>query len=102
MLKGDPTAQHDLGRFYTKSAAENDDWKIPTWNSQTKNTCKFESGQGHKQLDIIFDNKNWKERMYKESDITTEFGNIKIENIKLDGVRGSWQETTQVSRSLLG
>jgi hypothetical protein len=33
--------------------------------------------------------------------IATEFDNIKMENVKLDGARGSWQEATDVSRSLL-
>jgi len=33
--------------------------------------------------------------------IAIEFDNIKMENVKLDGARGSWQEATEVSRSLL-
>jgi hypothetical protein len=33
--------------------------------------------------------------------IEIEFDNIKMENVKLDGARGSWQEATKVSRSLL-
>ncbi|CAB4416494.1 unnamed protein product [Rhizophagus irregularis] len=33
--------------------------------------------------------------------IAIEFDNIKMENVKLDGARDSWQEATEVSRSLL-
>ncbi|CAG8532691.1 2481_t:CDS:2, partial [Funneliformis caledonium] len=33
--------------------------------------------------------------------IAIEFDNIKMENVKLDGTRGSWQEATDISRSLL-
>ena len=33
--------------------------------------------------------------------ITIKFDNIEIENVKLDGARGSWQEATDVSQSLL-
>ncbi|CAG8468687.1 2169_t:CDS:2 [Funneliformis mosseae] len=33
--------------------------------------------------------------------IAIEFDNIKMENVKLDGARGSWQEATDVSRSFL-
>ncbi|CAI2182790.1 15393_t:CDS:2 [Funneliformis geosporum] len=33
--------------------------------------------------------------------IAIEFDNIKMENVKLDGARGSWQKATEVSRSLL-
>ena len=33
--------------------------------------------------------------------IAIEFDNIKMENVKLDGAQGSWQEATDFSRSLL-
>ncbi|CAB4380287.1 uncharacterized protein OCT59_020390 [Rhizophagus irregularis] len=33
--------------------------------------------------------------------IVNEFDKIKMENVKLDGAQGSWQEATDFSRSLL-
>ncbi|CAG8551534.1 7169_t:CDS:2, partial [Ambispora gerdemannii] len=51
------------------------------------------SSFGRKAIDLV--------KISTRKRIAIEFDNIKMENIKLDKARGSWQEATEVSRSLL-
>ncbi|CAG8639597.1 1133_t:CDS:2 [Acaulospora colombiana] len=51
------------------------------------------SNLGEKAIDLV--------KTSTRRRIAIEFDNIRMEYIKLDGARGSWQEATQVSRSLV-